>query len=80
MAASLIGFGVFLLPAAVYLVGQRVVGEYPADGGVFALAVSVWVDAIRGNPLALLLVLSPYGAVQFLRLARRLWRRSSDSG
>ena len=75
LAGSLLGLGFFILPGAVYLVGQTVVGEYPADGGVLALAVNVWADMVRGNPLALVLVLSPYGIVQLLRLSRRLWRR-----
>ena len=75
LAGSLLGFGLFVLPGAVYLVGQTVVGEYPADGGVLALAVNIWADMLRGNPLALVLVISPYGIVQLLRLARRLWRR-----
>ena len=75
LAGSLLGVGIFLLPVAVYLVGQTVVGEYPADGGVLALAANIWVEAVRGSPLALVLVLSPYGVVQFLRLSRRLWRR-----
>ena len=75
LAGSLLGVGIFLLPVAVYLVGQTVVGEYPADGGVLALAADIWVNAVRGSPVALVLVLSPYGVVQFLRLSRRLWRR-----
>ena len=75
LAGSLLGVGIVLLPVAVYLVGQTVVGEYPADGGMLALAANIWVEAVRGSPLALLLVLSPYGVVQFLRLSRRLWRR-----
>ena len=74
LAGSLLGFGFFLLPGAVYLVGQTVVGEYPADGGVLALTLNIWADMARGNPLALVLVLSPYGVVQLLRLTRRLWR------
>ena len=75
LAGSLLGFGLFVLPGAVYLVGQTVVGEYPAEGGVLALTVSIWADMVRGNLLALVLVLSPYGVVQLLRLSRRLWRR-----
>ena len=75
LAGSLLGLGFFVLPGAVYLVGQTVVGEYPADGGVLALTVNIWADMVRGNPLALVLVLSPYGIVQLLRLSRRLWRR-----
>ena len=75
LAAWLAGLGVLVLPGAVYVVGQTVVGEYPADGGVLDLAANVWVEAIRGSPLALVLVLSPYGIVQLLRLSRRMWRR-----
>lgn len=75
LAGSLLGLGFFVLPGAVYLVGQTVVGEYPADGGMLALAVNIWADMVRGNPLALVLVFSPYGIVQLLRLSRRLWRR-----
>lgn len=75
LAGSLLGLGFFVLPGAVYIVGQTVVGEYPADGGVLALALDVWANMVRGNPLALVLVFSPYGIVQLLRLSRRLWRR-----
>ena len=74
LAGSLLGLGLFVLPGAVYLVGQTVVGEYPADGGILALAVNIWAELVRGNPLALALVLSPYGIVQLLRLSRQLWR------
>lgn len=71
LAVALVGFGMFILPLAVYVVGQLVIGEYPADGGALALTADIWSSAIRGNPLALALVLSPYGIVQFVRLARR---------
>lgn len=74
LAGCLLGLGLFVLPGAVYLVGQTVVGEYPADGGVLDLALNIWADMVRGNPLALVLVFSPYGIVQLLRLSRRLWR------
>lgn len=75
VAASLVGFGVLLLPAAVYVVGSQVIGEYPAEGGIAALTVDIWSSAVRGNLSALILVLSPYGVVQLLRLARHMWRR-----
>lgn len=75
LAGVLLGLGVFVLPAAVYLVGLRVVGEYPADGGVLTLTLHLWADTVRGHPLALVLVCSPYGIVQLLRLARLLWRK-----
>ena len=74
LAGSLLGLGLFVLPGAVYLVGQTVVGEYPADGGVLDLALNIWADMVRGNPLALVLVFCPYGIVQLLRLSRHLWR------
>lgn len=75
LAGSLLGLGFFVLPGAVYIVGQTVVGEYPADGGVLALTVNIWANMVRGDPLALVLVFSPYGIVQLLRLSGRLWRR-----
>lgn len=75
LAGSLLGFGFFVLPGAVYLVGQTVVGDYSAEGGVLALALNIWADMVRGNPLALVLVLSPYAVVQLLRLSHHLWRR-----
>ena len=80
LAVSMLGLGVLLLPGAVYVVGQTVVGEYPADGGVLALAANIWVEAVRGSPLALVLILSPYGVVQLLRLSRRMWRRQRSAG
>ena len=77
LAASLLAFGLLVLPVAVYLVGQQVVGEYPAEGGVWTLALDLWGDAIRGQPLALLLVLAPYGIFQLLRAAVRLFAGQS---
>ena len=72
LAMWLIGFGLFALPPAVYWVGQQVVGEYATDGGVWALTLDLWSGVIQANPLALLLVLSPYGIIQTLRFSRRL--------
>jgi hypothetical protein len=75
------GFGLLILPGIVYLVGQRLLGEYRPDaamGGFYADlyghlgALSVW---------AWLLVLGPWIAVQTLRLLwlplERLMRRDS---
>ena len=75
LAGALLGVGFFVLPGTVYLVGQAVVGEYPADGGILALTFNIWADMVRGSPLALVLIFSPYGVVQLLRLALHLWRR-----
>ena len=79
LAALIVGAGLFVLPAAVYMVGLQVVGEYPAPGGIRALTLNVWADAVRGHPLALILVFGPYGIIQLLRLARRLCRRKQPT-
>jgi len=76
LALCLLGLGLFALPPAVYWVGQEVVGEYAAEGGVWGLTLDLWSGVLAANPLALLLVLSPYGIVQTLRLSRRLRRRN----
>ncbi len=73
LAAALLAFGLLALPIGVFLVGQQVVGEYPAEGGVWTLALDLWGDAVRGQPLALLLALAPYGMVQLARVAARLF-------
>ncbi|HEY5623263.1 MAG TPA: hypothetical protein VIV14_05845 [Gammaproteobacteria bacterium] len=70
----LLGFGFFALPAIVYSVGIRIVGDYGAEGGVDTLMSHVRSDLAAGNIFAWLLVLSPYVIVQLLRLARYLWR------
>ena len=74
LAMWLIGFGLFALPPIVYWVGQQVVGEYADEGGVWELTLNFWSGIIRANPLALILVLSPYCLVQTLRFSRRLRR------
>lgn len=74
LAMWLIGFGLFALPPIVYWVGQQVVGEYADEGGVWGLTLNFWSGIIRANPLALILVLSPYCLVQTLRFSRRLRR------
>jgi len=74
LGLGLVAVGLFLLPPAVYWVGQRVVGEYAAEGGLWTLAKHLWSDLAAGSPLGWLLVLSPYAIVQAARLARTLWR------
>lgn len=75
LALWLLGFGLFALPPAVYWVGQQVVGEYMGGEGVWGLTRDLWIGVISANPMALMLVLSPYFIVQTLRLSRRLRRR-----
>jgi hypothetical protein len=72
IAAALLAGGLFVIPVAVYLVGQRLFGEY-VDGGVLTLAEKIWGDFLTLRPAAWVLVLGPYLAVQLLRAIRRLW-------
>jgi hypothetical protein len=75
VAGLLVGFGVLLLPFAIYWVGQRVVGEYAPDAGVFDLAEQLWWELLQLELPAWTLVLAPYLIVQLVRLARAIWRR-----
>jgi hypothetical protein len=75
IAAGLLAFGLFALPFAVYVVGQRVLGEYGEGLGPLALAESIWLDLLSFRLPAWCLVLSPYLAIQLARGVRRIWRR-----
>ena len=78
IAAAAIGFGLFVLPFAVYIVGQRLIGAYdPNGGGAMALAETIWLDVLSLQLPAWILVLSPYITVQLARWARRVWRPKS---
>jgi hypothetical protein len=75
IAAAAIGFGLLVLPFAVYIVGQRLIGDYgTTGGGPLALAEAVWLDLLALRLRAWILVLSPYIAVQLIRWVRRVWR------
>ena len=75
IAAAVFAFGFFILPLAIYWVGRELIGAYSADpaAGALALAESIWADLLGLRLSAWALVLAPYGVVQLLRLARRLW-------
>lgn len=75
IAAGLLGFGLLALPFTIYLVGQRLLGEYAEGAGALALAESIWLDLLALRLPAWLLVLSPYLIVQLARVVRRIWRR-----
>jgi hypothetical protein len=77
LAAALIAFGLVALPAAVYLVGLQVIGEYESQEGLRGLMSAVWRDLAAGHPAAWILVLSPYAVIQLLRLAAFVWRARS---
>jgi hypothetical protein len=77
IAAVALGFGLVVLPFAIYVVGQRLLGEYRADAGAMALAENIWLDLLSFSVPAWILVLSPYLTVQLLRWVRRVWRPTS---
>jgi hypothetical protein len=66
LALGLVAFGLIVLPALVYLVGQRVVGEYP--DGLGSLYAALGDALIAGNVFAWVLVFSPYLSVVLIRL------------
>ncbi len=72
LALVLLAVGLFALPAAVYLVGQEIIGPYEA--GLAGFYDAIGNALIAGNPYAWILVLSPYLSVQLLRLLLRLRR------
>ena len=74
IAATLLAFGVLVLPAAIYWVGQQLIGEYAPDAGVLDLAETIWSDLLDLDPAAWTLVLAPYLIVQLVRLTRFAWR------
>jgi hypothetical protein len=69
-------FGFVLMPAALYLIGQDVFGEYGGRGyGDFFGTLSAKIRG--GEKVAWFFVLSPYLAWQILRLTRYGWRLAS---
>jgi hypothetical protein len=76
IAAGLLAFGLIALPFAVYLVGQRVLGEYGEGTGALDLAEALWLDLLSFRLPAWILVLSPYLTIQLARGIRRIWRRN----
>lgn len=64
------GFGLLALPGLVYLVGQRLLGEYRPDAGIGTFYADLYGYLVAFSVWAWLLVLGPWLAVQFLRL---LW-------
>jgi hypothetical protein len=74
IVAAGLAFGLFVLPFAIYIVGQRIFGEYSPDGGLLLLVEHIWSDLLAREPSAWALVLSPYVVVQLGRIVKRLWR------
>ena len=64
---ALVFVGVLLLPIVVYLVGDKVFGEY-SGAGFAAFFGTLHSDLRAGHSVVWFLVLSPYLVWQFLRL------------
>jgi hypothetical protein len=64
------GFGLFVLPALVYLVGEQLLGEYRPDGGMGTFYADLYGHLAGLSGLAWMLVLGPWFAILLLRL---LW-------
>jgi hypothetical protein len=77
IAALFFGVGFFVLPLAIYWVGQTLIGEYAQDAGPLSLAEQIWSDVLVLKPTAWILVFSPYIVLQLGRLVRRTWRTRS---
>jgi hypothetical protein len=73
LAVLLLALGVIGLPALVFLVGQRILGDY--EGGMTAFYQTIGDALTRGNPFAWLLILSPLIVIEFLRVCLWLRRR-----
>ena len=69
-------FGFIVLPAAVFFVGQSVFGAYGGDGyGEFFTTLARKVLAFDGA--SWFLILSPYLALQTVRLVVFGWRKTA---
>jgi hypothetical protein len=68
--AALGGFGLLILPALIYLVGQELLGEYRPGATVGTFYVDLYSQLGAFSPWAWVLVLGPWLAIQLLRL---LW-------
>jgi hypothetical protein len=70
---GLLLFGFVIMPVGIYLVGQKVFGQYAGHGyaGFFG---EISAQVRHGNFFVWFLVLSPYLVWQTLRLARVSWR------
>ncbi len=70
-------FGLVLMPIAIYVVGRNLFGTYGGAGyGEFFNILSGKVRS--GDRVAWFLILSPYLALQTLRLTLYGWRRTKS--
>lgn len=77
--ACLVGFGLLVLPALVYVVGVFLLGEYRPDASVATFYRDFYAELAAPALWAWLLVLGPWLGIQWLRLSwlpfRALLRR-----
>lgn len=74
--AALLLVGIALLPAAIWIVGRAVFGDY--EGGAFMDFFGALAGRLAtGDGAAWFLVLSPYLAIGALRLSAYGWRLSA---
>jgi hypothetical protein len=74
---TLLPIGLFLLPAAVYIVGSAIFGEFGGSG--FGAFYAMLIEELRGGePAVWFLVLSPYIVWQLLRLTLGAFRAAAD--
>lgn len=68
-------FGIVLMPAVIYFVGQSIFGHYGGDGygGFFG---AIWNKLVAADGVAWLLVASPYLILQCLRIMGYAWRKT----
>jgi hypothetical protein len=72
------GFGIVLLPFAVYLAGAATLGPY--EGGLLSFLGKLYGDFVTLSPAALVLLFGPYLLFQAVRLLTRpLRRRAADN-
>ncbi len=72
-------FGVFLLPLAIYVVGGAVFGDY-AGAGIGGFYGNLQDELREGEPVVVLLLLSPYIIWLCLRLTIWGFRHSRAKG
>ncbi len=73
LLAGLLLVGLLVVPLAIFFVGEGIFGDYAGDG-LGAFFAAVMQRLLSGDRVALFLVLSPYLAIQCLRITLLAWR------
>ena len=76
LCAALLLVGFVGLPLSIYLIGQRIFGDYAPDQGPLDLVAAIWAELAGLNPAAWLLVASPFLVISLLRISWSAWRSS----